>query len=637
MPTTDLYWLPRIPDFRQQLSSLSDTMPADGDGPFWPSAIQLANHCLDFVQTAKLDRLLQRLSVAAPAPAVRLAVLGSATTSHLLPGIRIGALRRNMFCEIYECGHNQYIQELHQRDSALHSFHPDAILFSFDARHLTSGSRSVEQTLETITACWKRAREFCSHVIQQTILPVFPPLLGQNEHRLPSSPGAAVARINASLRPLADEFGVHLLAVDDWAARGGIDTWHSVALWHRAKQEITPGVSPLYGDLAARLLAALNGRSAKCLVLDLDNTLWGGVIGDDGLGGIELGQGSAVGEAHLSVQQYALKLADRGVILAVCSKNDEATALLPFERHSEMILKRSDIACFAANWKDKAANLREIARALSIGVDSLVLLDDSPHEREQVRRELPEVTVLELPEDPALYPACIADSGCFEAAGITAEDFRRTALYQSNLDREVLRESASDLPGYLRSLGMVLRHSPFDGMGLKRIAQLINKTNQFNLSTKRYTEQDVERFIGNEDYLTWQVRLLDRFGDNGIVGVVIARISTGISTGINPGINPGTGSLVLDTWLMSCRVLGRNVEHATLALMARAARDLGLTQIRAEYIPSGKNEMLRGILPALGFENSSENGVSTLWKLDLESYIQPEVFVDFAEGVHAGI
>jgi FkbH-like protein len=624
MSSTDLYWLPRIADFRQQFSSVSDTLLTDG-GTFWPSAIRLANHCLDFVQTAKLDRLLQRQSIASPAPPVRLAVLGSSTTSHLLSGIRIGALRRNMFCEIYEGGHNQYVQELHQPDSALHSFHPDTILFSFDARHLTSGSSSVEQTLEAITASWKRAREICSHVIQQTILPVFPPLLGQNEHRLPSSPAAAVARINSSLRPLADEFGVHLLAVDDWAARGGLAAWYSEALWHRAKQEITPGIGPLYGDLVARLLAALNGKSAKCLVLDLDNTLWGGVVGDDGVGGIELGQGSAVGEAHLAVQEYALKLAGRGVILAVCSKNDEATALLPFEKHSEMILKRGDIACFAANWKDKAANLREIARALSIGVDALVLVDDSPFEREQVRRELPEVAVLELPEDSALYPACIGDSGCFEAAGITAEDFRRTALYQANLDRENLRETASDLPGYLKSLGMVLRHSPFDRIGLKRIAQLINKTNQFNLSTKRYAEKEVERFIGHADYLTWQVRLVDRFGDNGIVAVVIAETSR------------DTGTLVLDSWLMSCRVLGRNVEHATLALVVRAARDLGLRQIRAEYVPTGKNEMLRGILPALGFENSSENGASTLWKLDLERYIQPEVFVDFAEGAHAGI
>ena len=625
MSQTELDWLPRIPDFRQQLSSLPDTLLVNDGRAFWPAAIKLANHCLDFVQTTKLDRLLQRVSVPAPAPQVRLAVLGSSTTSHLLSGIRIGALRRNIFCDIYECGHNQYVQELHQPDSALHSFHPDAILFSFDARHLTSGGRSVEQTLEAITASWKRAREICSHVIQQTILPVFPPLLGQNEHRLPSSPGAATARINSSLRPLADEFGVHLLAVDDWAARGGTAAWHSAALWHRAKQEITPGMSPLYGDLVARLLSALNGKSARCLVLDLDNTLWGGVIGDDGVGGIELGQGSAVGEAYLSVQEYALKLAGRGVILAVCSKNDEATALLPFEKHSEMILKRSDIACFVANWKDKAANLREIARALSIGLDTLVLVNDSPFEREQVRRELPEVTVLELPEDPALYPACIADSGCFEAAGITAEDFRRTELYQANLDRENLRGNATDLPGYLKSLGMVLRHSPFDRIGLKRIAQLINKTNQFNLSTKRYTEQDVERFIGHEDHLTWQVRLLDRFGDNGIVAVVIA------------GISRGTSSLVLDTWLMSCRVLGRSIEHATLALVVRAARELGLRRIRAEYVPTGKNEMLRGILPALGFENSSETGASTLWELDLESYIQPEVFVDFAEGVHAGI
>ncbi len=288
---------------------------------------------------------------------------------------------------------------------------------------MKSAALAIDGAIEKLRQMWRLATEACrGQVIQQTVLPMAPALLGSNEHRLPGSQRAMIERLNARLREAAELDGVDILALDDRITQDGLDAWHDPVFWHRAKQEISPIATPLYGDLVARLLAAQQGRSSKCLVLDLDNTLWGGVIGDDGLDGIVLGQGSALGEAFVSFQSYAQELSRRGVILAVCSKNDEANALAPFEKHPDMVLRRSDIACFVANWQDKPANLRAIAQTLNIGLDSLVLADDNPFERNMVRRELPMVGVPELPEDPALYARCVADAGYFEVLRITTEE-----------------------------------------------------------------------------------------------------------------------------------------------------------------------------------------------------------------------
>ena len=322
-----------------------------------------------------------------------------------------------------------------------------------------------------------------------------------------------------------------------------------------------------------RQVAARQGRSFKCMVLDLDNTLWGGVIGDDGLDGIILGQGSAHGEAFIDFQRFVIDQAHRGVILAVCSKNDEANALLPFERHPEMVLKRSHIACFVANWGDKPNNLREIAKRVNIGIDSLVFVDDNPYERNIVRRELPMVAVPELPEDPALYASCVAAGGYFEAVSLTPEDLERSSLYQANLQREALQASSTDVAGYLASLRMELLVKPFDQTGAQRIVQLINKTNQFNLTTRRYSDEKVAALIGAEDAITLQLRLIDCLGDNGIIAIIIAVR--------DPAGEPN--AFAIDTWLMSCRVLGRQVEEASMNVLARVALRRGATALLGEY------------------------------------------------------
>jgi len=628
-----LRWLPEIMDWRQRLRALATT-----HGEIWPHAVALANARIDFTRTNALDDVVRRRQIHPPAAAtkpVRLAVLGSSTTAHLLPGIRVGGLRRDIFISTYESEYGQYLQALLDTGSALHAFKPSAVLFVFDAQHLTQGLHAalteddaaslLAETLARLQNCWSLAREaFGGQIIQQTALDVFPPLLGSNEYRLAGSKSGFLARLNAAIRESAAQYGIDLLAVDEAARLHGIATWHDPALWHRSKQEVTPALSPTYGDMVARLIAAQQGRSRKCLVLDLDNTLWGGVIGDDGLDGIVLGQGSPLGEGFVAVQAYARELARRGIILAVSSKNDEANALEVFDKHPEMLLKRRDIASFRANWDDKAANLRAVADELNIGLDSLVFLDDNPFERNFVRENLPMVAVPEVPDDdPALVPGILAEAGYFESLGITNEDRQRSAQYQENRARNQLRATATDIEGYLRALDMRMIWSRFDKISQQRVVQLINKTNQFNLTTRRHNDADVEGVMADPKSFGLHIRLLDRFGDNGIIAIIIGRMLD-------------DEAVTIDTWLMSCRVLGRQVEPTTLNLIAAQAKALGAKTLIGQYIPTKKNAMVRDHYVKLGFElvcQSPDGG--SLARLDLTRFQPAATFIQVTEGADA--
>jgi FkbH-like protein len=629
---TDLHWLADNPEWRARVRALAALPPAEA----WRQAVALANARIDFVRTNQLDTMLRAACGDTPpaglaTPPIRLAILGASTLAHLHPAIRIGAARRGLFVTTYENEYGQYFQELTDPYSPLHEFTPDAVLIALDAVHLAAGLSADQEAAEAdavlaqakarIAETWRLARAaFRCIVIQQTPLPVHPALLGGNEHRLPGSPAWLIARLNHELRQMADAAGVHLLALDARAARDGLGRWHDPGLWHRAKQEVSPAAAPMYGDLVGRLLAAARGRSAKCLVLDLDNTLWGGVVGDDGLEGLVLGQGSALGEAYVAFQSYARELSRRGVILAVCSKNDEANALEPFEKHPDMVLKRADIACFVANWADKATNIRAIAQELNIGLDSLVFVDDNPFERSLVRQELPMVAVPEMPDDPTLYPQVIADAGYFEALAITEEDRQRTGQYQGNRARAALKEATTDLAAYLRGLEMALIWRPFDRIGLQRIVQLINKTNQFNLTTRRYTDADVQAVVDDPRAFGLQLRLLDRFGDNGIIAIIIGRMQ-------------GARDLLIDTWLMSCRVLGRQVEPTTLNLIAAEAQRLGAARLIGEYVATAKNAMVKDHYARLGFtvtETDAKGGSHA--ELDLAGFVPAATFIDVRQG-----
>ena len=630
MQSPELYWLPEAPpDWGTRLQAL-----AVPDASTWAALQDLARVRLDALMTIRLDRRLQRL-FPTPLPGLattpaRLAVLGSSTLDHLLPGLRVGALRRGLHLTVHTGEYGQYAQELTgqpaEQGAALDAFQPDTVLLALDAPHLFRGlspamdASAAEARLDEIAAnlveLWRHASRHGRSVIQQTILPTIPSLAGNNEHRLPGSPAAACLRLNACLRDLADMHGVDLLALDTAAAQHGLAAWHDPIFWHRAKQDVHPGAAPLYGDLLARILAARQGRAAKALVLDLDNTLWGGVIGDDGMAGIVLGQGSTLGEAHAALQTYAKSLAQRGVILAVCSKNDEKNAWEPFDAHPEMVLRRTDIACFVANWTDKATNLRTIAQRLNIGIDSLVFLDDNPAERAIIRQELPMVAVPEVGQDPAFFAQSIADAGYFEAVRLTDEDRARAAQYQANLEREAARTAHTDaahtdMDAYLRSLDMELRWNRFDPVGAPRIVQLVNKTNQFNLTTRRTTPDAVAGLIADDTALTLQLRLLDRFGDNGIIAII-------------HGHREGA-ELVIDTWLMSCRVLGRGAEAATLNLVAAEAARLGATRLVGEYRPTEKNAMVQDHYPRLGFTPLGDADDTARWALDLNRFSPAQV------------
>jgi len=353
----------------------------------------------------------------------------------------------------------------------------------------------------------------------------------------------------------------------------------------------------------AAVVGARLGLTRKCLVLDLDGTLWGGVVGEDGVDGIVLGGGEA-GEAFVAFQEYVLELKQRGVILAVASKNNEADAREVFERHPEMRLGLEDLAVFAVNWEDKPANLRRIAQALDVGLDALVLADDNPAERQIVRRLVPEVDVLALPDDPSDFRRALAGYLGFESIAITGEDRRRTAQYRARAAAAELASSAADIESFYRDLRMEAVVAPFDELHLARIAQLVGKTNQFNLTTRRHDAPTLRRFTDDPAYITRYLRLSDRFADHGLVALAIARIDGDTAE--------------IYTLLMSCRVIGRTVEDHLLMHICRAAQDAGATRLRGTYLPSAKNQLVADLYQRLGFRLLEETpGGATRWEYDL--------------------
>jgi FkbH-like protein len=370
-----------------------------------------------------------------------------------------------------------------------------------------------------------------------------------------------------------------------------------------AKFAFSDELIPLYADHVARTVAAIRGKSKKALILDLDNTVWGGVIGDDGLEGIKVAQGDARGEAHLAVQQLALALRQRGIVLAVSSKNTDEVAREPFEKHPEMLLKLEHIAVFQANWNDKATNIQAIAEELNLGLDAMVFLDDNPAERGLVRKLLPHVAVPELPEEPAYYARTLAAAGYFEAIAFASEDLSRAGFYQDNARRLSLQKQVGGVDAYLASLDMTITFQPFDATGRARIVQLINKSNQYNLTTRRYTDPEVIDAENDPSVFTLQVRLADIFGDNGMISVVICR-------------SAGPGIWDIDTWLMSCRVLGRKVEHMVLREVLGHARAADIEKLTGAYRPTDRNKLVVEHYAKLGFTKiSEEESGLTRWEL----------------------
>jgi FkbH-like protein len=619
-------WLPIAPDFR---GDLRESLDASEPTECLDHLASLADYRLGFLETVQLDRALGRLDLK-EAPGflpVRLAMLASSTVDQLMPAIRVAGLRRRLLIHLRKGAYGQYRQDLLDPASFLHQFAPQIVLFSLTAREaiasipLTATMAEVDEAIAKhigeLRSLWRKAREICNaSIIQQTFLNVATSLFGSYDRFVPGAPTRVVALLNDRLCEAAAQDGVLLLDVARASERDGIDDWFDAGRWLQGKLEIAPQAASLYGDMVARILAAQRGLSKKCLVLDLDNTLWGGVIGDDGLEGIVLGEGSAAGEGYLALQRYAKQLKERGVILAVCSKNDAKVAEAVFDDHPEMLLRRSDIGAFVANWDDKAENLKVIATRLNIGLDSLVFVDDNPVERARVRQSLPMVAVPELPGDAARYVRCLADAGYFEAVAFTSEDRHRAKQYAENAQREALLQSAQSMHEFLQGLEMSVAFGPFATVDQARVLQLFNKTNQFNATSRRYTSEEITHLADLPDILTLQFRLLDRIGDNGLVSAMILRPT------------PDDESVLeIDNWVMSCRVFGRRLEFEAMNIAVEAARQRGATAFVANYIATPKNNVISTLYPSLGFtalgEHDATNRVMR-WFLDLADYISHE-------------
>lgn len=623
MDSLDLPWLvPAAADFNSAVRELRQARPLDTR-----AFKRLACTGLNLQQLTSLARALPRDRDELPSGHLALRVLSNATVDLLLPALCATAPRHALWLAASAPAFGTYAQEALDPQSDTHGDKGSAVLLAldhraFDLRPSPGQADLAHSRVEFALSSLQRMAQSLQQgsgriVIMQTLAAVPEPLFGSMDSQIPGTLNWMLDRFNAGLRQRTGP-GQLLLDVAHLAATVGLDRWHDASLWSLGKIAFAQRVVPLYADHVCRLLAAATGKSKKCLVLDLDNTVWGGVIGDDGLAGIVLGQGSPRGEAHLAVQASALALRDRGIVLAVSSKNDDTIARQPFREHPEMLLREDHIAAFQANWQDKASNLRAIAQTLNLGLDALVLLDDNPAERMQVREALPEVGVPELPPEPELYVRTLLAAGYFESVQFTAEDRERAAQYQANAARSATLGSATDLQSHLASLQMEAHVSPFDELGRTRITQLINKTNQFNLCTRRRTEAEVAALEAMANALTMQVRLTDRFGDNGIIAVVVGL--------------PEADAWVLDNWLMSCRVLNRGVERAMLNVMVARARACGMKRLIGHYLPTEKNALVREHYAHLGFTAlpaTSSTGV-TSWSLDVAGYVDLETQIRIA-------
>jgi FkbH-like protein len=613
---TELRWLLRAPeDFSARLKAL-----ANSTDPWGPELRALALHALDLNQLTKLAKLTARLKAGGKPPEAlvpfKLAVLSNSTFDLIAPALTASALRHGVNLEVILPSYDQVAQEAMTPDSSVNTSKPDAVLFAIDYRALPikpspANADAARASVQAVMGYLQTLRNAIkSHsdalCIFQTFARPVENLFGSFDRALPGTLQGILDEINRELVAGVSDNGDVLLDTAAIAETVGLSNWHNDQLWNLGKFPFAYELVPLYADHVARLVGSLRGKSRRVLILDLDNTVWGGVIGDEGIEGIRVAQGDAVGEAHLALQRFALQLRGRGILLAVSSKNTDEIARAPFKEHPEMLLKLDHISVFQANWNDKATNIQAISDELSLGLDAMVFLDDNPAERGLVRKLLPEVAVPELSEDAADYVRTLSAAGYFEAVAFASEDLKRADFYQDNARRASLKQQAGGVEAYLASLDMTITFQPFEATGRTRIAQLINKSNQYNLTTRRYTESEVAALEGDPRIFTLQVRLADIFGDNGMISVIICR--------------PEADAVwLIDTWLMSCRVLGRKVENMVLRAILEHARASGIRVLAGVYRPTERNKLVVDHYARLGFAKTGEDDAGvTRWQLAIE-------------------
>ena len=614
----ELPWLLKPPtDFNQRCAQLADLPSCTQE------VLTLANSALSINQSNRLLDTLTRLNTNTRAQIFKdltpfkLGVVSNATTDLFVPSMVMAALRCGVNLEVVVADFGQVAQEAFDPNSRLNQSGLNAILLSWDYRAYPFPINRSEIPIAKLTG--NDMLDFLRHIrdafavhsgaicITQTL--ACPPYEwsgnfdAQHEGMLRKS----IAEFNIALAENVKASADVILDVATIANTVGTYQWFDERQWYMSRVPMANRYIPLYADYLAKLVAALRGKSKKCLVLDLDNTLWGGVIGDDGLDGIQIGQGHPVGESFLAIQQWVYELKELGVILAVCSKNEEDVALQVFREHPGMLLKEDDFALFVANWEDKASNVRFIADTLNIGLDALVFMDDNPAEREIVRTLVPEVSVPELPKDPSRILRTISAARYFEKIEFTEDDAKRNVQYADNVKRKKMQATSSDLIDYLISLDMDIRFAPFNEMGRKRILQLVNKTNQFNLTTQRYTEAELLQFEKASDGATLQIHLQDRFGDNGMISVVIC--------------NEKKDCWEIDTWLMSCRVIKRRVEEIVCDELVMLARSHNIRLLRGFYRPTARNKLVQSHYQLMGFQLVNANETHEIWELFVDAYI----------------
>jgi FkbH-like protein len=531
----------------------------------------------------------------------KIAVLGSSTTSFLVPVLRALCLRDGINAEFYEAPYGSIGQEIWSEKSGLADFRPGIVLFAMNWRDLgleavTKDEQAwISQFVGERKHQWTRLTDqFACQIIQPLFdYPAHEPY-GRLASVLPGGRTRLIDVLNLRMREAALP-NVSILDVAAVQRDIGNRRWQDDLAWVRYRQHPSLEALPDLAESHMAIVRAVLGISRKVLVADLDNTLWGGIIGEDGLDGIKIGPDSHEGEAYLALQRYLLELQRRGILLAVCSKNNPEDAQLPFLYHPHMALKLEDFAAFRANWNDKVTNLRAIAGELSLGLDSFVFLDDNPVECEWVRSQLPEVTVVGVTNPPLSALRRLDRGRYFEALSLSSEDLARAGQYRVEAQRKSLFSVSASLEGFLERLRMEAVAEEVTAKNLARVTQLINKTNQFNLTTRRYTEAQVRQVAEDSDCWIRAFRLADRMGSYGLIGVLICRPANQLDT------------WEIDTWLMSCRVLGREMEKFMLDRLIEAASERGARQIEGVYLPTAKNALVKDLYDRLGFQPIDRN------------------------------
>jgi FkbH-like protein len=546
---------------------------------------------------------------------MRIAILGGSTTTEIRNMLELFLLANGIRAEFYESGYNRYSEEILFENQDLWNFKPDLVFIHTTWRNVSQFPELMESEAAVEEKVQGELGRFVS--LWERIQSQLGALIVQNNFDLPGS------RTLGNLEASAIYGGVHFLMrlnaefaayarqhprviINDihyLSAKLGLDEWHGRAYWYNFRMAVSPAGTVALAQNVAALVKSVYGKSRKCLVLDLDNTLWGGVIGEDGVKNLVLGHDHAVGAAFLDFQQYVKNLRDRGILLAVCSKNNPEDAKEGF-LHPESILKLEDFSAFRANWNPKPDNIREIAAELNIGLDSMVFVDDNPAERALVSSQLPEVASPNVGSDVSRFAEILEAERHFEVHRLVHDDLNRSAYYNANARRNTYQGNFNNYGEFLASLDMAAEIAPFTPVYLERITQLINKTNQFNLTTRRYTSAEVEAIAQEADFLTLYGRLADKFGDNGLVSVVIGRVKG--------------DTVELDLWLMSCRVLNRELELAMFDGLVEQCRARGIRRIIGVYISSKKNSLAADHYRKLGFtaEAQGSEGVQR-WSYEL--------------------